>query len=263
MVKRKTKMELAKVARKSLRTLTDNSPSILTAMGITGLLSTAILTGKATVKAVRTSDEHFEQYGRPDDRKQLLQTYIEINWKHYVPPLISGVTSAACIFSANTINLRRQAAALSLYTVSETALREYRDKAAEIIGEKKAAEIQEEVMKDRVTANPPSEGQLILVAGKDQLFYDSLTGQYFKSDIERIRKAQNDINAKCINEMYASQNEFYNLIGVKPVSVGESVGWNTDNPLDVVFTTMLTEEGQSCIVLDYRRQPKMDFYQLW
>ena len=65
-------------------------------------------------------------------------------------PVVTGVCSAACIIGASSISARRNAALVTAYTISETALKEYRDKAVEVVGVKKEQAIRDAVAKDKL-----------------------------------------------------------------------------------------------------------------
>jgi hypothetical protein len=81
------------------------------------------------------------------------------------------------------------------------------------------------------------------------------TDRYFTSDMESLRKAVNDFNAKVINDTYASLSEFYWLIGLDSTSESDNIGWSTDKLLEVDFTGVLDKNGQPGIALDFRVKP--------
>lgn len=273
-------MALSAFARNGTRFIRHNSPAILTGLGVAGLFSTAVLAVRGTIPAIRAIDEASRRAvfneSEPDENGNVsagveyedvhleLKDYVQLTWKHYIPAVSVAVLTAGCIISANTLNSRRNAALISAYALAETGFREYREKVVEEIGEKKEEVIREKVIQDRMKENPPPPAEhMLVVAGQSQLCLDKLSGRYFMSDVETIRKAQNDINQKCINEMYASMNDFYALLGLSPIEIGEVVGWNTDNMLEIMFTTTLSEDSRPCLAIDYRRQPEMDYHRLW
>jgi len=241
------------------RMITDNAPTILTAMGATGLVGTVVLAVRATPEAMRRIEE--DDFTRPEETARMTRLeQFKAGWKPYVPAAISGTVSIVCIIGANSIHSKRNAAAIGLYTISEAAFKEYREKIADTIGEKKEREVRGEIAADRMAANPLESNQVFITGMGEQMCYDSLTGRYFKSDIEKIRQAQNNINAECINNMYASQNDFYREIGLPPVALGEEVGWRTDTMMDIEFYSKLSENGIPCLALDYHVQPIRGYY---
>jgi hypothetical protein len=101
------------------------------------------------------------------------------------------------------------------------------------------------------------ENKEVIVTGKGEtLFYDSLSGRYFKNDMENIRKAQNDFNSELLTEMYKPLNEFYHYISLQDTELGKNLGWDTDGLLDIHFSAKIASNGVPCIVLEYRLQPK-------
>jgi len=71
------------------------------------------------------------------------------------------------------------------------------------------------------------------------------------------------VNLLCINEMSASQNDFYRRIGLPCVETGEQVGWNTDHPMELQFSSVLTDDNKPCLAINYYRAPKAGYYKIW
>jgi hypothetical protein len=86
-------------------------------------------------------------------------------------------------------------------------------------------------------------------------------GRYFLSDMDTIKRAINDINYDISSgDMYASLNDFYSKIGLKPVDIGDDLGWNLDDRgLDVTFHSQIAENGTPCLVLIYNIAPKYGY----
>ena len=84
------------------------------------------------------------------------------------------------------------------------------------------------------------------------MFYDDLSGRYFNSDIEFIRKIVNKLNKRMLDEMFISLNEFYTEIGLENIRLGEQIGWKIDKGLiDIDFSAILNEDEKPCIALNY------------
>ena len=87
-----------------------------------------------------------------------------------------------------------------------------------------------------------------------------MSGRYFKSDIDLIKRIVNEINRKLVYENYISLNEFYGEIGLDYVKNGELVGWNINSGLiEPTFSTCLTDDNQPCVVIDFLVSPRYDF----
>ena len=231
----------------------DNSPSILTAIGVVGTISTAYLTGKASFKAVRVLDVAARDLERRNDPPLSRREEVEVVWKFYIPAIGTGAMTIACIVCANRIGNRRAAAMAAAYSLSEKAFAEYKEKVVEKIGENKERAVRDELAQDRVNRTPKTE--VIISGGGEVLCYDEYSGRYFESSMEEIKKAQNDTNYRIINDGFASLGDFYERLGLPSTKYSEEVGWNTDHPLEITFSTTMSDDQKPCLAMDYRTVP--------
>jgi hypothetical protein len=147
-----------------------------------------------------------------------------------------------------------------VYSLAETALKEYQEKVRQQIGVAKEKEFRDDISKDHLLDTPMATSQVFITGAGETLCYDSYTGRYFKSDMEAIRRAQNDINAQIFREMYASHNDFYKLVGLEKVTYGDEIGWNAENLLDIEFSSHLASDGKPCLCIEYRAEPARKYY---
>ena len=110
-------------------TMAKHSPEILTGIGITGMVATTVLAVRATPKAIALLEEKKLE----TDHISAVDT-VKTTWKCYIPAAVTGITSIACLIGANSVNARRSAALATAYSLSQTALTEYKDKVVETIG---------------------------------------------------------------------------------------------------------------------------------
>ena len=262
---------------KMVKTFTKkHSPEILTGIGIAGMVTTTVLAVKATPKALELIEEEKSEQNRKllkeaeesgaEDCGQVTKLkpieVVKVAWKPYVPAMLLGAGSIACLIGANSVHARRQAALYSAYKLSETALTEYKDKVIETVGEEKEKEIRDKVAKEKVEQNPVSKTEIFMTGRGESLFYDPLSDRYFKSDMETIRKIVNDLNYAmgCGSEMYVSLSQLYDELGLKHTSISDEIGWNIkDGLLEADFSTQLTDDGRPCIVLDWLKVPTYDY----
>lgn len=263
----------------TLRTsMVKHSPEILTGLGIAGFVTTTILAVRATPKALNLLKEAEERYLESstsyaaksnwvDNEGNEVQIFkplekVRIAWKCYIPTVIMGTVSVTCILGANSVNLRRNAALATAYTISEAALTDYRHKVVEVVGEKKEKEVRDAIAKDIVDKTPVINKEIVVVEQGGTLCLDVYSGRFFKSDIEKIRKAVNRVNRDLLNDGYLSLNDFYYEIGLSNVAMGEDFGWIADRGvIDVNFSSQLTADGTPCIVLDYSIAPFYGYYE--
>ena len=240
-----------------------HSPEILTGLGIAGMITTTILAVKATPKALKMIDEK-----KKEERKDELTPIetVKTAWKPYVPAVITGVVSTGCLIGASSVSVRRNAALATAYQLSTTALNEYKEKVVETIGEKKEKTIREKIAKDKVEKNPVTKSEVIFTGGGDTLCYDAHSGRYFNSDIDKIKRAVNNLNYRMTAgmEMSISLNEFYNEIGLSSTKQGEDLGWRTDKGLiEIDFSSQIADNGKPCIVIDYLIPPEYGFNKMY
>lgn len=243
------------------------SPDILTGLGLGGMVATTIMAVKATPKALSLIGQAGRQKGSDenplDDMEYPPLTKLEtvkVAWKPYIPAAITGILSISCIIGARSMSIKRNAALATAYTLSETALREYTDKVIETVGEKKEKEIKDLLVKDKVSNNPMKNNEVIITDRGNTLCYDMLSGRYFKSDIDRIKKAVNVLNHQMLRDGYVSLNDFYYEIGLNNTKMGDDLGWNSDRGLiDLNFSSQLADDGSPCLVLDFTISPKHDY----
>lgn len=235
-----------------------NSPNILTAIGITGMFSAIGLAIYATPEAMRRIEAKKEK----ENHKKLttIQT-IDAVWMCYIPSGSTALLSAFCLICANRIQDRRSAALATAASLARSGLIEYREKVLETIGEKKQAAILEAIDRDRLTKNPPPEALEPPVTdgiAQPVLCYDAMFGRYFYADVETLKRAANKLNWQMNNmcEPYISLNEFYQEIGLDPVAVGEDLGWRSDRGLiELRFSSQLINGCTPCLVMDHLNPP--------
>lgn len=251
-----------------------HSPEILMGIGITGMVTTTVMAVRATPKALmlievekrRLNRELLEEAKKSgcEECNQITRLepvdLIKATWKCYIPAGITGIVSIACLIGASSVNARRNAALATAYTLSETTLRDYQKKVIETIGEKKEQTVRDAVAKEHIERDPVENKEVIFSGRGNTLCYDSISGRYFRSDMDAIKKAENELDARLRNEMYISLNEFYYEIGLEPLSViGDDLGWNIDSGyLDLGFSSQIATDGTPCLVIEYNPAPRYD-----
>ena len=253
------KFDLASMAKTTRMFLAKHSPEILTAIGITGMTAATVMAVKVTPKASRLLEDLQAQKAEPLTKAEVVKSC----WKYYIPAAATGAASITCLIGANSISVRRTAALAAAYQISETALTEYRDKVIETIGEKKEKVVREQIDKDHIEKNPVSRNEVIVTKAGNTLCYDSLSGRYFESDIEKIKRGINELNRRMTYDTYVSLNEFYDELDLEHTIMGDDLGWHIDGGLiDVHFTSQIADDGRPCIVVNFRKAPRYDYSKL-
>ena len=246
-----------------------HSPEILTGVGIAGMITTTVLAVRATPKAIKIIDDETkkrtEEHKNESDENKTSKVIgkiemLKLTWRCYIPSALTGTMSIICLVGSNSVNLRRNAALAAAYTLSESTLKEYQEKVIETIGEKKEKAVRDEIAKDKISNAPINNREVIITGKGNTLCYDGISGRYFYSDIEKLRKAENELNRELRDEMYISLNEFYYKIGLNPIGIGDDIGWHIDTGyMELDFSSQLSDNETPCLVLDYKVAPRYDF----
>lgn len=254
-------MTLPKLRLKNIEKFAvDNSPVILTVIGVVGTVGTALLTHKATLKADRLY-EHSARTRNTSDEFGVKER-IKLVGPCYIPPVLSAAGTIGAIVMANRIGSKRAAAIAAAYTISEKAYSEYREKVVEKFGEQKERNMREELAQDQINRNPMNESNVVLVGDGDVLCCDLFSGRYHRSSVEALKKAQNDTNYEILNYGYASLTDFYDRVGLPRTDVSDEVGWNQDKLLELEFSATINEEGQPCVAYRFQVHPVRGFFKL-
>jgi hypothetical protein len=234
------------------------SPEILLGFGIAGMITTTILAVKATPKALSLIEE--EKQKQDTDELPPVEV-VKVTWKCYIPAGVTCVVSLGCLIGSCSVSHRRNAMLATAYSLSEATFRDYKAKVIDAIGERKERTVRDAVAKEHLERDPVENKEVILVGSGTTLCYDSVSGRYFKSDMETIKKAENRLDARLRTEMYISLNEFYYEIGLEPLRViGDDLGWNIDSGyLDITFSSQLATDGTPCLVIEYGVAPRYDY----
>jgi hypothetical protein len=237
-------------------------------MGVAGTVSTAVLTGRATFKAAEiinereTSLKAHRDYNGPDDENDPMSRTEKVvaTWRLYIPPAAVMLTTITSIIMANKLASKKIAALAVAGGISERALQEYKAKVVEKLGERQDTKIRDEIAQERVNQHPISSREVILAGTGEVLCYDMLTGRYFQSTIEEIKRAENKINHELNNHMNASLSEFYDEIGLPATPYTDSVGWNANNLLKLQFSAVLSEDNRPCMAVYFEHPPISDYH---
>ena len=253
-------MNIRDIFKNTGKYLTDNSPAVLTGVGVAGTVATAVLTGRATIHATRMIDDDIDKNGLDSKYEYTVQRAVKLVWPLYIPPVVVGTITVTSIVAANRVGTRRAAALAAAYTISERSFQEYREKVVERLGETKEQKVRDEIAQDQVDRNPVGNREIIISNNGDQLFFESYTGRYFQSTMEDVKKAMNDTNYQMFRDQYASLGDFQRRVGLPLTDISEEVGWTVDKPLDIAFHGVISDDQRPCIAIQYRVEPVRNYY---
>ena len=244
------------------RLIKANAPAILTASACVGTVATAILTAKSTTLAIERIADYCEDNLRSPEDLTWREKFA-VSYRVYIPPAITAVATLVSIVAANRVQYTRGAAFALAYTGSEAAFKRYREAVADVVNPKDVEKVKARVAEKSLSkAGEPHTGTILVASSGDVTCYDVFSGRYFKSDIETIRRVENNVNGQLNLECYASLNEFYNGLGLPPIAAGELVGWSEPNSLSVEFGSQLTEKGEPVLTIDFLVAPKENYFKI-
>lgn len=234
-----------------------NSATLLTIAGGVGVVATAVTAVKATPKALRLLDEAKEEKGEDLTK---LET-VKIAGPAYIPSVVIGVATITCIFSANALNKRQQAAVTSAYALIDSSYKEYKKKVEELYGEDASDHIREEIAKDKYVDTD------IQVSDDKKLFYDEFSKRYFEATMQTVQNAEYQINRDLSMREWATINEFYEYLGLDPIQGGDELGWSTGMNFDYYWQSwidfghhkVVMDDGLECCIITIFADPTLDW----
>lgn len=236
-----------------------NMPEILTGLGLAGLVGGTAITIRGTLKADEVCRREFGGSLKDSWANSKSET-LKAVWREALPTVAITVVSTAAVIGANRIGATRATAMASAYALTERAYSDYKAKVIETVGKEEHKQIQSAVAAKQMITTPQRETEVILTDGGMELCYDSYSGRYFRSSVEAVRKAQNDINHELIAGTWVSLNRLYDFLGLDHILAGEDLGWSTDDLVEMGFAPMLSKSNTPCIVINYVAEPRIDPY---
>lgn len=241
--------------------INQKSSGILTGLALVGLCVTVYKAYKAgpVIKSIIEEKKKDLRDTDPEDKKTKNKVVKEAV-KEVVPvvaPVVVGtVLTSACILGSNTISSKKIAVLSAGYTLAEKSLDDLNGKMKEVLGEKKAREVKDAIVADKMKeAGPVNESKVIITGNGDVLCKDLYSGRYFRSNADRIGRAIRELSADCQSEMYVELNDLYTLLGIPNIPLGSDLGWTVDDlvrgELPITISAQISEDGQPCLCLDY------------
>lgn len=250
------KLNLAQIVKDVRVSARKHQPEILTGIGVAGMISTVIMAVKATPKALDRMEEVKEIHAEDTDKKAFCKDVLLKVAPVYIPAAVIGGLSISCLVGASSVNYRRNAALATAYTLSESALKEYQEKVVETIGSKKEEAIRASIAKDRYEKEPITSREVYITEKGKTTFYDPLSGRYFESDIDALKKIENELNRRMRDENEISLNEFYYEVGLPGTELGEIMGWSIERGyIDLEFIPEKTPDDRPCFMVGHNLRP--------
>lgn len=252
---------IVKAASKTKAMVIKHAPEILTGCAITAGVAATGLAITGTIKAVRIVDAKKEELGV--DSLGFKETAKAV-WPCYVPVVAALGVSVGCSVASTKTSIGRTAAYATYSAAKQYELEELKKTVKEVMGEKKAAEIEQKAVEKQMSDNPPTEQNVYVVSGGGEtLFYDSMNDRYFKSTWEAVMDARHriiDTLQRDIEET-VTLNDCYYELGVKGVPYGDYRGFKhqqfTKEGLLEIFKPVPHEgpNHQPCFAIKWKAEP--------
>ena len=221
-----------------------NSPLILATFGVIGFVTATVMSAKVTPMATQV----LKKLPRDATHVEKARILAPI----YAPTAGMLLISTACIVASSRLYKQRYLSLLALYSIGEQTLKKWQESIIEEVGPKKAEKVRE-----RVVAPVGPIPKHLGISDNVTLFYDDWSGRYFEvRSIEVIRQIVNDLNETLLIEDFVVLNDFYYLLELPPVQIGDSVGWAVMNGnIEIVYDSKIHDD-RPCISISFRVDPK-------
>lgn len=265
----KRKSSLAHKAGTALRKAT---PTILTCISAAGVVATAVLTAKATPKALKCIEAAKDAKSAKTGGKLTRMETIGACWQCYAPAAVTGIATIGCIFSANVLNRRQQAALTSAYALVNRQFRDYKNKVKELYGQ----EAHERIMSSLAVEKPEAPRIYGAMSGKDfdfegvndepHLFYDAFSEQYFQATIPQVLLAEYHTNRNF--QLMGGEiplEQFYTFLGLDTPNELKGLSWFVSDYytwIDFTHTKAMIDDGINgeveCWIIEMEYPPTME-----
>lgn len=237
---------------------------ILTCLGGAGVIATSVMAVQETPKALKLMDEAEKEKCAKLSKWEVIKTTAPA----YLPSVVCGAATIACIFGANILSQKQQASLASGYAFIEQSYRQYRQKVIELYG----IEAHEKVV-EALAVEDAHEVYHYVQSGfgcysqyleddysEPKLFYDAYGRRYFNAPLEQVLQAEYHLNRIFVTEGgCVCLNEFYEYLGLDPTPNGEKVGWNMyyDETFWIDFNhrKVTMDDGLECYIIETAFMP--------
>ena len=219
--------------------LSANSSSIMVGLGIAGVGVTAVASGKAAVKAHTILEEmHYTSEVEPTN-KEKFKAVAPV----FILPAACGLATVGLFCGAHAVDLKKQAALLSVAMASKRTAEETEKKVVELFGDKKAKQVKDEIAKDEVRKDPPKKEDIWRTGNGTIIMRDGVMGgPDFETDLEMLKAVFNQLNSRLNNYEYVTVNDLKYALNLPQIEIGDDLGWAGGEQLEPYWTVVDLEK---------------------
>ena len=247
-------MEMKKIINKVKFNVVKHSPEILMGLGIAGVITSTVLACRSTLKVQEILDykeenmnnikevlsEGREDYTEEDARKDktIIMTTTAIRlMKLYIPSVIIGAGSIACLLESHNVMRNRNAGLAAALAATTESFKQYRERVTEKYGDEVDKEMRYGIKKEKKEKDGKKTKEEIVV-GCDEKELSGYARYFNENNINWsddpqfnlmfLRQNQNWANDKLISQGYLYLNDVYEALGFPKSKAGQVVGWVYD-----------------------------------
>lgn len=260
-------MKLTKTCARFLR---KHGGTILAVAASVGVVATAIETGRATTKAkhLLEVDEALRTYNEdeqgiveePPTKKQI----VLICWKAYVPAVILGGGTIACILSSNALNKKQIASLTAAYMALGRTYQTYRAQVRRTIGDQQ----ENEIFETAKSIEMAEKDQTVKNAATEKLLcYDPIGKRYFHATEAELLTAFYEANRDFNVNGYIALNDVYGYLNLDFIPELNGRGWSIDYMnemwdncwIDFSYAKQQTDDGLEVYYVTAFEEPIEDY----
>lgn len=222
-----------------------------------GLACTGVATILAADGAIKANDVLAKKKAESEE-ELTMKEQIKTVAPHYIPAFALWTVGAAAQIGGFKTEVTNGVSALAAYKMAEMAKEELEKSTKNVIGEKKVQKIREDIVQQHRVSHPVTQSKIVLTGNGDQLFYEPYSNQYFKSSIDSVRKAVDEINNYIYSspEDMATINNFYNALRIpNNLAWGDDFIFSSNNPLKLEFEYTGDDAGNPVAELWFVNSP--------
>ena len=271
--------------------LQKSSPTILTGLGIVGVIGTVVLASRAGVKAqplvqdlsieLDDCDAYADTHGENmlPGKIRVIGNYTSKLAKVYLPTVATAAVTIGCFSGAHGIMLKRNTALVGAFTSLSAAFDRYKKNVEGVLGKSEAHVLQgggyedvESVDEDgkKVVKSVPvlEDGAILSAVSIYARFFDESSPRWCKTpeyNLMFLNSVQSRMNDKLKARGHLFLNEVYEELGIPHSQAGQLVGWiyndekkSGDGYVDFGFHRIDNDAARD-FVNGYERSVLLDF----
>ena len=232
----------------------EHSGTICAVAAVAGVFVTAYFSSKAALEAKERVKPEMET-------KEKAKEYAKV----YAKTAVSAAATSALIIGSDRIHVGKELAIAGVAAMWKEQYVSLDKKVINEVGVEKAAEIHENIIKDKIKEHKP---QNMAVPGDKILVFEPYTEQYIVTTRERIAWAMLRANERLQKDFEVKLNFIIGMLGGKKTIEGDRIGWNMEleaqdyawgyygGPWIEMFTDVQEHGGKEALCLFYQVDPE-------